>query len=232
MTGKPATNVVPSAPDWPGQDPQPERIVDPAHLRSLAGDGRRCRGPAWIAYQLVTNPGFQWDIVGRYLFDPIVLRGVVMTIQLTVLVAAIGVVVGVVVALMRLSRDPLLNFCAHGFVWFFRGTPVLVSSSSGTILPRCSPRSFRWAFRSAARSSRGVGDRRDLVLHRSAARSGLNEGAYMAEIIRAGLLDRRRRPRRRRHSGIGRGRPSALSFCRGGHEGDRAADRQTSSSAC
>src|SRR4051794_1415621 len=81
---------------------------------------------AWIAYQVLINPGFQWEIVGRYMFGADVLRGVLMTLQLTALVMVMGTVIGVGIALMRLSRDPVLGFCAHAFVWFFRGTPVLV----------------------------------------------------------------------------------------------------------
>lgn len=183
-----STNVVPSAPDWPGQDSSAERIVDPPHWGRWLAMAAVAVGLAWIAYQLVTNPGFQWDIVGRYLLDPIVLRGVAMTIQLTVLVMIIGVIVGVAVALMRLSRDPLLNFCAHGFVWFFRGTPVLVQLVFWYNLAALFPQ-----------LSLGIpfGGPKLLEVSATVAISsftaallglGLNEGAYMAEIIRAGLL--------------------------------------------
>ena len=81
---------------------------------------------AWIVYQIFTNPGFQWDVVGHYIFRPSVLRGVTMTCQLTFLIMAFGSIIGIVVALMRLSSNPILVLCANAYLWFFRGTPVLV----------------------------------------------------------------------------------------------------------
>lgn len=142
----------------------------------------------WIVYQILTNPGFEWSVVGRYMFDPGVLQGVFMTLELTVLVMAIGVVVGVVVALMRMAGDPLLIFCAHAFVWFFRGTPVLVQLVFWYNLSALFPEiSFGipfggpkiWEISSTVAISSFTAAMLGL---------GLNEGAYMAEIIRAGLL--------------------------------------------
>lgn len=142
----------------------------------------------WIAYQILTNPGFEWSVVGRYMLDPGVLQGVFMTLELTVLVMAIGVVVGVVVALMRMAGDPLLTFCAHAFVWFFRGTPVLVQLVFWYNLSALFPEiSFGipfggpkiWEISSTVAISSFTAAMLGL---------GLNEGAYMAEIIRAGLL--------------------------------------------
>lgn len=142
----------------------------------------------WIVYQILTNPGFEWSVVGRYMLDPGVLQGVFMTLELTVLVMAIGVVVGVVVALMRMAGDPLLTFCAHAFVWFFRGTPVLVQLVFWYNLAALFPEiSFGipfggpkiWEISSTVAISSFTAAMLGL---------GLNEGAYMAEIIRAGLL--------------------------------------------
>src|SRR5271155_1656920 len=58
---------------------------------------------AWIVYQVLVNPGFQWDVVGTYMFSGSVLDGVAMTLELTALVMAIGIVIGMAVALLRLS---------------------------------------------------------------------------------------------------------------------------------
>jgi len=71
---------------------------------------------AWILFQVLTNPGFEWQTVFRYILHRDVLAGVATTLQLTVLVMVIGTLIGIVIALMRLSRDPVLGFCAHGFV--------------------------------------------------------------------------------------------------------------------
>jgi polar amino acid transport system permease protein len=143
---------------------------------------------AWIAYQVLVNPGFQWEIVGRHMFGADVLGGVAMTVQLTVLVMLMGTVIGIVIALMRLSGDPVLAFCAHGFVWFFRGTPVLVQlvfwynlASLFPVLsvgipfdgPKFAEISSTLAISSFTAAMLGL---------------GLNEAAYMAEIVRAGML--------------------------------------------
>jgi polar amino acid transport system permease protein len=176
------------ADNWPGPDSTAERIVDPPRVGRWFGIAAVALALSWIAFQVITNPGFQWSIVGRYMFASTVLRGVAMTIQLTFVVMAVGVLIGIVVALMRLSRDPLLNFCAHGYVWFFRGTPVLVQLvfwyNLAALFPQLSfgipfggPKFFEIpatvAISSFTAALLGL---------------GLNEGAYMAEIIRAGLL--------------------------------------------
>jgi len=171
-----------------GRPSDTERIVEPPHYGRWLGFLLVGIGLVWIAYQLVTNRGFQWDIVGRYMLHPTVLRGVEMTIRLTFLVMTIGVVIGIAIALMRMSRDPLLNFCAHAFVWFFRGTPVLVQLvfwynlaalfrmlSLG--IPFGGPKFFEISANAAISSFTAA-----------LLGLGLNEGAYMGEIIRAGLL--------------------------------------------
>jgi len=182
------TKDAPRAQAWPGADSAAERIVDPPRYGRFVALIAVAIFLVWVAYQLVTNKGFQWDIVGKYMFDRTVLRGISMTIQLTVLVMLIGVVVGIVIALMRMSRDPFLNFCAHGFVWFFRGTPVLVQLVFWYNLaalfpqlqlgipfdgPKIAEISATVAISSFTAALLGL---------------GLNEAAYMAEIIRAGLL--------------------------------------------
>lgn len=175
-------------PGWPEADSAAERIVDPPRYGRFVALVAVAIFLVWIAYQLITNRGFQWDIVGKYMVDHTVLRGVGMTIQLTVLVMLIGVVVGIVVALMRMSSDPFLNFCAHGFVWFFRGTPVLVQLVFWYNLAALFPQlqlGIPFGGPKIAEISATVA-----ISSFTAALLGLglNEAAYMAEIIRAGLL--------------------------------------------
>ncbi|MBO1073338.1 amino acid ABC transporter permease [Roseomonas marmotae] len=142
----------------------------------------------WIAYQVMVNPGFQWQIVGRYMLHADVLAGVAMTLQLTALVMVMGTIIGIAIALMRLSGDPVLGFCAHAFVWFFRGTPVLVQLvfwyNLASLFPELSlgipfggPKFFEISATVAISSFTAA----MLGL-------GLNEAAYMAEIVRAGML--------------------------------------------
>ncbi|MFD4702780.1 amino acid ABC transporter permease [Streptomyces niveus] len=123
-----------------------------------------------------------WGAVPDYFFDDRILTGVGQTMLLTVLSMAIGVVGGIVLAVMRLSKNPVMSSIAWSYIWFFRGTPVLVQLmvwfNLGLVFEyiNLGPiykdywASFMTPFLTAL-----------LGL-------GLNEAAYMAEICRAGLL--------------------------------------------
>jgi polar amino acid transport system permease protein len=135
----------------------------------------------------VTSPGFQWKVVGDYLFDTRVLEGLLVTIELTIIAMAIGIVLGVMLALMRLSPNPLVSSATWLYIWFFRGTPVLVQLlfwySIAALYPKLAlgiP--FGPAFVHP--------DVNTLITAFRAAvlGLGLNEGAYMAEIVRAGMI--------------------------------------------
>ena len=143
---------------------------------------------AWILFQILTNKGFQWSIVGAYLLDPEILAGVRMTVELTLLVMAIGIVIGLVLAIMKLSGNPVMSLAASGYIWFFRGTPVLVQLVFWYNLAAIFPL-----------LSLGVpfGGPKFLSVSSTVAISsftaallglGLNEGAYMAEIFRSGII--------------------------------------------
>ncbi|MET4924550.1 amino acid ABC transporter permease [Streptomyces sp. PSRA5] len=123
-----------------------------------------------------------WGAVPDYFFDDRILKGVGQTMILTVLSMAIGVIGGIVLAVMRLSKNPVMSSIAWSYIWFFRGTPVLVQLmvwfNLGLVFEyiNLGPiykdywASFMTPFLTAL-----------LGL-------GLNEAAYMAEICRAGLL--------------------------------------------
>jgi polar amino acid transport system permease protein len=143
---------------------------------------------AWIVFQILTNKGFQWSIVGTYLLDPEILAGVRMTCELTLLVMGIGIVIGLVLAIAKLSGNPVMSLAASGYIWFFRGTPVLVQLVFWYNLASLFPM-----------LSLGVpfGGPKFLALPSTVAISsftaallglGLNEGAYMAEIVRSGII--------------------------------------------
>lgn len=135
----------------------------------------------------VTNPRFEWDIVGHYFLSSDVLHGLLVTIELTVISMVIGIVLGVVLAVMRLSPNPLVSSASWIYIWFFRGTPVLVQL-------------LFWNFIGALYPHIGVGipfGPEFFQINANAAITpfvaailglGLNEGAYMAEIVRAGIL--------------------------------------------
>jgi polar amino acid transport system permease protein len=143
---------------------------------------------AVIINSVATNPRFQWGVVGDFLFDKRVLDGVRVTLELTVVAMVIGIALGVVLAVMRLSPNPLVSGASWIYIWFFRGTPVLVQI-------------LFWGFVSALYPKISIGipfggpeigsaDANHVIKPFVAAilGLGLNEAAYMAEIVRAGIL--------------------------------------------
>lgn len=133
------------------------------------------------------NPNFQWDVVGKYLFSPVVLRGLGLTLWLTVVTMAIGVILGIILAVMKLSDNILIRGASETFLWFFRGTPVLVQIIFWYNLAALFP---RYAIGIPFGPTLLEGSINDLITPYTAAilALGLNEGAYMAEIVRAGIL--------------------------------------------
>ncbi len=142
---------------------------------------------AMLVHTLVTNPRFEWNVVWSYFLSTRVLDGLAITILLTVVCMAIGIVLGVILAVMRLSANPLLSGSSWVYIWFFRGTPVLVQLlvwfNLAFLYPKISlgiPFGPTWLTANA----------NNLITPLVAAilGLGLNEGAYMSEIVRAGIL--------------------------------------------
>jgi polar amino acid transport system permease protein len=142
---------------------------------------------AAVIYTFATAPGLQWSVVGQFLFYPEILRGILVTLELTAIAMAIGVVLGVILAVMRLSANPVVSSVSWLYIWFFRGTPVLVQIffwfNIGSILPYLHigiP--FTHLF--------WIGTTNKIVTPLLAAilGLGLNEAAYMSEIVRAGII--------------------------------------------
>jgi His/Glu/Gln/Arg/opine family amino acid ABC transporter permease subunit len=77
-------------------------------------------------HMLVTNPNLKWHVIGHYLFSSEILNGILRTLELTVLAMVFGLVLGIIVAVMRLSANPILQWVSIGWIWFFRGVPPLV----------------------------------------------------------------------------------------------------------
>lgn len=75
---------------------------------------------------VVRNKAFQWDVVAEYFTAASVLRGLGLTLWLTALVMALGFVLGTLLAVFRMSANPVLRAVSWGYVWFFRSTPILV----------------------------------------------------------------------------------------------------------
>ncbi|MGK9286995.1 amino acid ABC transporter permease [Sinorhizobium meliloti] len=136
---------------------------------------------------LVTNKNMQWSVVAEYMFSPAILSGLGMTLLLTFLAMVLGLAIGVVLAIMRLSASRVFQAVSWGWIWFFRGVPPLVQMifwyNLALLLPEISigipfggPKLLSW-------------NTNQLITPFSAAIMGLafTESAYAAEMIRAGI---------------------------------------------
>jgi polar amino acid transport system permease protein len=142
---------------------------------------------AMFVHSLVVNSAWQWSYVRGYFTYSTVISGIWVTLELTGLAMLIGIVLGVILAIMRLSPNPVVSTSAWLYTWFFRGTPVLVQLlfwyafaylfSNISIGVPFGPRLHTW-------------DTNSLITPFIAGvlGLGLNEAAYMSEIARAGLL--------------------------------------------
>ncbi|HEY5251793.1 MAG TPA: amino acid ABC transporter permease [Acidimicrobiales bacterium] len=135
-----------------------------------------------------TEGRFQWGEVGKYLFVAPILRGIVVTLELTAIAMVVAIILGVILAIMRLSPNRLLSGTAWIYIWFFRGTPVLVQLTFWYVgISYLYPHlTFGIPFGPAFFTVNA----NVLVTSFVAAALGLslNEGAYMAEIVRAGII--------------------------------------------
>jgi polar amino acid transport system permease protein len=143
---------------------------------------------AGIVKMLFTNPNLQWDVVGEYFFTRRILTGLLVTLELTVLAMLSGILLGILTAVMRLSPIRILSSTAWAYTWFFRGTPLLVQIIFWYNLAALFPRieiglpllgPTLWS-----------GDSNAVITPFVAALLGLalNEGAYMSEIVRGGIV--------------------------------------------
>lgn len=139
------------------------------------------------AWDVATNERFRWDVVVSYLFDPQILTGAGLTILLTVVSMTVGIALGTVLAIMRLSENPILRTISRGYIWFFRGTPLLVQLIFWYNIAALYPViALGLPF---GGPSLVLGSANVLITPLAAALLGLslNEAAYMAEIIRGGI---------------------------------------------
>ncbi|MFG1943915.1 amino acid ABC transporter permease [Nonomuraea sp. NPDC048826] len=170
-----------------------------AHPVDVAAARPRIRPMRWLAgaamlvlaaqlgWFLVSNPRFEWPVVGEYLFEPHILLGLGMTLLLTVICMTLGSLLGVLLAAGRLGGFRPLAWACNLYIGVFRGVPPLVQLlfwfNLGYLLPRISlgipfgPTFASWPTNSVISSFTAavIG----LTLH---------EAAYMAEIVRAGIL--------------------------------------------
>ncbi|HEY3685062.1 MAG TPA: amino acid ABC transporter permease [Streptosporangiaceae bacterium] len=167
--------------------PRPIEAVRPPRPGRWLGAAAAAVFLVWVAYTIIVNPNLHWDIVVGNQFDHRILGGLWVTIQLTVVSMAIGIALGMLAAVMQLSDNRLLRTASALYTWFFRGTPLLVQlifwynfalvfPQIGIGVPFGGPKIIEWQTNA-------------LITPFVAGLLGLtiNEGAYMAEIVRAGI---------------------------------------------
>ncbi|MFI6643406.1 amino acid ABC transporter permease [Streptomyces sp. NPDC050504] len=126
---------------------------------------------------VVRNEAFQWDVVGDYFTSTSVLRGLGLTLWLTGLVMVLGFAIGTLLAVLRLSANPVLRAVSWGYVWLFRSTPILVQ--------------LLFWFNIGALYPQVLGVKTvNLLSPIAVAVIGLtlHEAAYAAEVVRGGIL--------------------------------------------
>jgi polar amino acid transport system permease protein len=172
----------------PGAGPAPEDItaVPVRHPGRWIGVAVLGVIVAMLVNGVVNNTAYHWDTVGKYVFDQRLTAAALVTLELTVLAMFFGVVLGVIVAVMRLSPNPILSSAAWVYLWIFRGTPVYTQL-------------VFWGLVSVLYPTLGLGipfgpefvsfQTQSVITFFVAAVIGLslNESAYMAEIVRAGI---------------------------------------------
>lgn len=135
----------------------------------------------WFVIASARNEAFGWDTYFQYLFDQRIAIASLHTIAITILSMIIGVVGGAILAVMRMSPNPILRAISWIFLWIFRGTPIYVQL-------------VFWGLLSAIYQSINLGFA-EVSLQSVLTNAfflavmglGLNEAAYMAEIVRSGI---------------------------------------------
>ena len=162
--------------------PRPGRWVSAIIVAILA---------AMAIHGLVTNKNYQWNVVFQWLFSQSLMQGVAFTIILTVLAMVIGTVLAITMAIMRQSVNPVLRWVAMAYIWFFRGTPIYTQLIFWSLLPTLYPSlsvgvpflGTLWGWEVSFNTATYF-----TPFWMAFVGLGLNEGAYLAEIMRAGLL--------------------------------------------
>lgn len=140
----------------------------------------------WLAVTMATNPNIRWDQVAEYLFFPKIIDGIWVTLMISVLATILGLVLGVILANMKLAANPVLNWLATLYIWFFRGTPVLVQLIFWYNLAFLFP---TLVIKIPFTNIGYMWNTNDVMTGFTAALLGLglNLAAYFAETVRAGI---------------------------------------------
>ena len=167
-----------------GQVPDDELIVvRKRHPGRLLSGALVLAVAAILLRSVMANERFHWDVVRLYLQDVSIGHGLAVTLELTAACMLIGIALGAVLAVMRLSVNPVVRAAAYGYVSFFRGTPVLVQLLFWYNLAALYP-VLSFGIPGVALNAN------HLITPMMAAilGLGLNQAAYQSEIVRAGIV--------------------------------------------
>ncbi|GAA3264636.1 amino acid ABC transporter permease [Streptomyces lavendulae] len=169
----------------PGADAPP--VVPRRHVGRLLSAAAALLLLAMVLVSVVRNEAFQWEVVGQYFTTSAVLDGLLLTLWLTGAVMVLGFLLGTLLAVMRLSANPVLRTLSWGYVWIFRSTPLLVQLlfwfNIGALYPTLAlglpygPRLF------TVQTVNLLGPTLTAVIGLT-----LHESAYAAEVVRGGIL--------------------------------------------
>jgi len=164
----------------------PQRVVPLRHPWTWLASAIVALIAAAVLASVATNPAFQWPVVAEYMLDRQIMLGLARTLELTVIAMAIGLALGTILAMMRLSANRLLSTVSWGYIWFFRSVPALVQLifwyNFGALYPTIA---LQIPFGPTLFSA----DTNTLITPMFAALAGLGlaQAAYTAEVIRGGI---------------------------------------------
>lgn len=177
----------PGSPSRTGSKPPPMNAIAVRHPGRWVAMAVVLVVVLMLTQSVVTNPRYRWDVVGEYMFSSPIMDGLRLTIVLTVVGMVLGIVIGVAMAIMRLSPNPILSLGSGVYLWFFRGTPLLVQLIFWYNLSALYP-TVSLAIPFGPTLVEGNANVIITPFVAAVFGLGLNEGAYMAEIIRGGIV--------------------------------------------
>jgi len=142
---------------------------------------------AAFVYDAALRPAFNWPQVAKYVFDRRISEAAFNTVQLTVYSMVIAVLLGILLAVMRLSPNPVFKSLSWFYLWVFRGTPVYVQLTFWGLLSVIYPVIDLGLPFLSPFITLPTGDALN-VFQLAVIGLALNEAAYIAEIVRAGIL--------------------------------------------
>ena len=183
-TARPATGSVPSP---GGTRPEPIKAIKLRHPWRIVFAAILILLLVWFIVDASQREAYGWQYVGKYVFDRRISAAALVTLQLTIYSMIIGVVLGLVLAVMRLSPNPVVKSVAWLYLWIFRGTPVYVQLVFWGLFSLIYPQIFLGVPWTQIGFDLNLGFMQNAFII-AIIGLALNEAAYMAEIVRAGLL--------------------------------------------